>query len=171
MGAPIVLNPPQVVVNQPPPPIVFGKDPFAIKDNAAKDKGFVPPAQEKPKEYTYKVSSGELKLGNELIGKGYSGKATGKNNSTMEKTKNLGPIPTGDYMIIGRITDPKNGEVWFKTNPMVNTSGRWPLEEFHIYFETNPPGNNPASYVVMPRDVRDRIEYRENPNNRLKVVP
>ena len=37
--------------------------------------------------------------------------------------------------------------------------------------ETNPPGNHPAGYIVLPREVLDRLEYRENPHNRLKVVP
>jgi hypothetical protein len=190
IGQPIVVNPPQVVVNAPPmqpppvkpPPIPPANDKNAPKDNPAKDASapkekdaakdkFVVPGQEKPKEYVYKVSTGELKLGDELIGKGYSGKGAGKNNSAFEKQKDIGPIPTGDYMIIQRHKDAKSGEVWFKTNLFVNSTGRWPSEEFHIYYESNPPGNNPAGYIVLPPEARSKIEYRENPYNRLKVVP
>ena len=56
-------------------------------------------AGEKAKSYTYSQSTGKLMLGDKLIGKGYSGAPSGKNDPDKEAVKNVGPIPRGLYTI------------------------------------------------------------------------
>jgi hypothetical protein len=175
---PVQLPPVEQPRDQPNRP----KDPNPVrdnnppKDNPAKANPLqdkvppVPPGGRQAKEYTYIQSTGQFKLGAEVLGTGYSGKGAAKNNAKAEKARKLGPVPAGDYTIIGRIVEP-DGAVRFKLNPMANTTNRWPIEEFWIAPETNPPGNNPAGYIVLQRETLDRIEYQENPYNRLKVVP
>jgi hypothetical protein len=149
MGArPIVLN---------PPPIVIDPQPIAL------DPGLG------PKQYTYSLSTGQLKLGQELIGTGYSGKGPARNNAAMQNLKGQGPIPTGEYIITGRRDDFNTGEPIIGLMPaaVTNTYQRWPGENFEIQPETNPPGN--ASGIVMPRNARERIDTA--PFTKLIVVP
>jgi hypothetical protein len=53
-----------------------------------------------PKDaWVYKQSTGELYLNGKLVGKGYSGNGKGLNNLDLEKEKNVGPIPRGEWKI------------------------------------------------------------------------
>src|SRR5437870_4978872 len=92
-GPPIVFQPPPVVVQQPPPVVVqpppdiqIDKDINPPKDigNPPKDLGIpgkdLAVGGKEQKEYVYSQSTGQLKLGNQLVGTGYSGKGAGKNN-------------------------------------------------------------------------------------------
>jgi hypothetical protein len=215
MGAPIVVKPPQVVVNAPPlqppplqpPPVVQPandvnrpkdlsppkdlviKDVNAPKDlvkevNApkdrtppdlkplpAKEKFNPPPPADGPKEYVYSQSTGEFKLGDELLGKGSSGTGAGTNNAAMQDKKNLGPIPAGVYSITVKAPFGKTNEPSFRLQPKpsTNTFHRWVSEGFQIVPDT---GNNRAGDIVLPREARDRIEWNANPPfNTVRVVP
>jgi hypothetical protein len=131
-------------------------------------------APQKPKTYTYSQSTGELKHYSEVIGKGYSGKDKGKNNPAMQDTKDIGPVPAGEYEIIMKMADPKSKGFGskLKLNPAANFTKRWPAEDIWIATESLPPGNHPAIFIVFTRQVIDRIDFRENnPRTRLKVVP
>jgi len=44
--------------------------------------------------WEYKQSSGELWRNGQKVAQGYSGKGVGKNNTSMEHLKNIGPIPS-----------------------------------------------------------------------------
>jgi hypothetical protein len=170
---------PPVVVEQPPvqpPPVQppanppFNPPPF----NPPKDQ-FKPPVQADAKVYVYSQRTGELKLGNDVIGKGFSGTGAGRNNPAMQNRAKVGPIPVGDYGIIGK-GPVGNGkapnDMMIRLLPIAgasNTFGRFGPEPFTITPDT---GSNAASEVVMPRDVIDRIEVRNGlPWNLLRVVP
>ena len=56
-------------------------------------------ADDSSMSYTYSQTTGELKLGNKLIAKGYSGAPSGKNDPDKEAVKNVGPTPRGLYTI------------------------------------------------------------------------
>jgi len=49
--------------------------------------------------FTYSQSTGELKRDGLLVGKGYSGKGSSKNNPKDQNLHGLGPIPRGRYSI------------------------------------------------------------------------
>jgi hypothetical protein len=129
-----------------------------------------PPAPGAAKTYTYRQSTGELKLDNEVLGKGFSGVGEGKNNGAMQGEKNVGPIPVGDYRIARGTVPGKAGQTVVRLLPLpgTDTLKRYPKERFMIVPE---PGNNQAYELVLPRAVYDRIEVRVNPFNQLKVVP
>lgn len=151
-GVPL-FRPPPVVIQQP----VVQQPPAVIQ----------PPAG--PKEYTYVQSTGQLKLGNEVIGTGYSGQGAAKNNPAMQFVKDTGPIPTGDYLIHRRTQDDKTGEpiIELHTAVWTNTGGR--KEMFKIVADSNPPGNAGVNAIVLPRDAREKIDTA--PLTKIKVVP
>jgi Protein of unknown function (DUF2778) len=49
--------------------------------------------------WQYQQSTGELSYNGEFEGTGYSGTGVGWNNPAQETVPNVGPIPTGNYMI------------------------------------------------------------------------
>lgn len=49
--------------------------------------------------WTYRQSTGELLHGDTLMGQGYAGKGSGKNNPAMQNVPNVGPLPQGWYTI------------------------------------------------------------------------
>jgi hypothetical protein len=162
-------NPPKDVFppNQPP------KDANRLKDLLNKDKSKPLKDQALPpgaKEYVYSQSTGQLRLGDLLLGTGFSGSGNGRNNPKLERMFKIGPIPAGDYTIGNKFTE-ADGAVRFELKPMVNSTNRWPREVFWMAADTTPPGGNPASYITLSRDVLSKIEYQDNPKNRLKVVP
>jgi hypothetical protein len=159
-GPPIVINPPPVVVN-PQPDNQPGGQPGQQGQ----------PAQQE-KVYVYSQSTGELKLDNQLIGKGYSGKGKAKNSPKMQSAKKVGPIPADTYLISRDPPDPKTGEPIIGLLPVAGgnlAAGRFPVENFTIHGDSNPPGNAGESGIVMPRDVREKIDT--NGFNKLKVIP
>jgi hypothetical protein len=171
-------NPPQppVVVEEqgvPPAPPVnppFNPPPF----NPPKDQ-FKPPVQADVKVYVYSQRTGELKVGNDVLGKGFSGTGAGRNNPAMQNQPKVGPIPVGDYGIVGKGPVGKGkapNETMIRLLPIAgasNTFGRFGPEPFAITPDT---GINAASEVVMPREVIERIEVRNGlPWNLLRVVP
>jgi hypothetical protein len=133
-----------------------------------------PKAPPRPKTYTYSQSTGQLKFYSDVLGTGYSGKDKGRNNPAMQDTKNIGPVPAGEYDIIFKESDPFSLSFGhkLKLNPAGKLNDRWPAEDIWLATESNPPGKHPAIYIVFIRDAIDRIEFRKNnPRTRLRVVP
>ena len=54
----------------------------------------------------YAQRSGELWHGNVLVARGYAGRGQGKNNPAMQFVSRTGPLPQGDYQMVG---PPHNG--------------------------------------------------------------
>jgi hypothetical protein len=130
-------------------------------------------APPRPKTYVYSQSTGKLTYFGDLIGTGYSGKGKGKNNPAMQDVKDIGPVPAGLYEIIMQDRD-KNSQGFgdkLKLNPTSDFTKRWPGEDIWIATETLAPGNHPAIFIVFPTQVVNRIGFRDNPKNRIKVVP
>jgi hypothetical protein len=51
--------------------------------------------------WTYIQKSGELFEDGRLLGSGYSGFGEGKNNPALQNVQDVGPIPCGDWEIVG----------------------------------------------------------------------
>jgi hypothetical protein len=154
-GPRFVINQPPVV-QQPPPPI---EQPFQGNPNPFPG----------PKEYTYSQSTGQFKLGNDLIGTGYSGNGAARNQPAMQDRPNMGPIPVGTYVITGRKDEKGEPEIDLMPEAQTNTFGRWPGERFAIQADTVPPGNAPGGRIVLPRDARSKIDTA--PFTKVRVVP
>jgi hypothetical protein len=161
--------PPQFVINVPNDPPVVNPPVFNPPQN--NPPGFNPQPFKGPREYVYKQTTGQLMLDNQVIGTGYSGKGQGRNNPGMQNQKNVGPIPAGEWKIMGKRVDDRTGELIVDTLPSGhNAAGRFPgTELFKIHGETNPPGMSPAGDIVMPREALDKIDPNGFPT--LKVVP
>lgn len=181
--APIVFNPPPVVFNppppafNPPPPPAFNPPPIVVDppnfdkpfrdNNPFKDKVVLPP--DPPLNYVYERATGTLKLNNQVIGTGYSGKGAARNNGAMEAQKE-GPPPLGEYLMSARRNDFRFGDT-IGLLPMagLNTFQRFPFETFGILPETNPPGNPPSGcFIVVPAKTFN--EMKVPPLSKLRVV-
>jgi hypothetical protein len=72
--------------------------------------------------WTYDVTRGALMRGN-FIAFGYSGFGAGKNNTAMEGVANVGPIPRGEWTIVGPPFDsPDHGPYVLRLEPKPGTS-------------------------------------------------
>ena len=172
---PVVVNPPPVVINPPPqmnpaPPMNPGNPgPPMNPGNPMPPVNPGNPFQKK--QYVYAQRTGQLKLGNDVIGTGYSGRGAA-NNPGMQNQRNVGPIPGGDFVMTRR-ADPGTGEPIIDLLPVApsNAAGRFPFESFKIRCETNPPGGGGAGDIVLPRPAIDRIQINNADFSQLKVVP
>lgn len=68
----------------------------------------------------YKISTGEMRLGSQLIGKGYSGKkGVCRDNPSCTNEKDKGPIPEGLYSIGNAYDAPsKQGPIVLPLSPI-----------------------------------------------------
>jgi RHS repeat-associated protein len=123
--------------------------------------------------WEYSHSTGELTyVNNESgartpIGIGYSGRAIGLNNPTMQNVPNVGPIPQGTYDI-GDASSTK-GPLTLPLNPRqdTNTFGR---DGFLIHGD-NSQRNQSASRgcIILDRPIRERINSSQD--RELRVTP
>jgi RHS repeat-associated protein len=102
-------------------------------------------------------------------GTGYSGHGTGRNNPSMEKMANVGPIPQGTWNIGPSYTSPKTGPVTMNLDPCPNTR-TYGRDYFRIHGD-NPrhPGRSSEGCIVLPPSVRRRIA--ESSDRDLLVIP
>ena len=89
--------------------------------------------------WTYHQSTGQMYHNGELVGTGYSGRMTNKNNPDREQVKGLGPIPRGTYRI-GEATQSK-GPITIVLVPN-ETNNMHNRDAFRIHGERRnmPPG-------------------------------
>ncbi len=89
---------------------------------------------------------------------GYSGAGVGKNNPGMEKVHNVGPIPQGDWKIVGPpVNTPEHGPYVLKLKPAADTPtfGR---SGFLMHGDSKQsPGNASQGCVILPRAVREQV--------------
>ena len=125
------------------------------------------PRRQTPR-YTYSQSTGQLKLGDQILGVGYSGIGAARNNSARQAQQD-GPIPIGEYRILQRGKDARIKREAIGLLPFPKTHlGRFPGEAFAIIFEPVPPETVPSgAIIVLPRNVWDAITT----NTHLDVVP
>ncbi|WP_071988478.1 tlde1 domain-containing protein [Serratia sp. M24T3] len=108
--------------------------------------------------WVYQQSTGELTKDGRLIAKGYSGKGAGKNNPALEGTPSIGPLPTGDYSIIGHpFHHPHTGIFSMRLfpNPRNRMFGR---SGFLIHGDSvKHPGSASDGCIILPLPVRQRL--------------
>lgn len=72
--------------------------------------------------WIYNQSNGSLSHNGVLVGVGYSGFETGENNPTLQNEQNIGPIPQGEWTIVGVPFDsPDHGPYCLRLEPQPGT--------------------------------------------------
>jgi hypothetical protein len=76
--------------------------------------------------WTYEQATGMLLHDGQPYGRGYSGRADGRNDPAMESVEGVGPIPRGAYRIGRAFSHPKLGPVTMRLFPApgADTHGR-----------------------------------------------
>jgi Protein of unknown function (DUF2778) len=108
--------------------------------------------------WTYAQSTGTLLQNGQPIATGYSGYDDGKNNPSMQGVENVGPIPQGDWTIVGPpINTPDHGPYVLHLQPsaQTNTFGRGGFLMHGDSIEA--PGCASRGCVIMPRNVREQV--------------
>lgn len=119
--------------------------------------------------WTYAQRSGELEQDGQPVANGYSGCGDGKNNPEMQQVHNVGPIPRGDWTIVGPpFNTTEHGPYVLKLTPAADTStfGR---SGFLMHGDSKEaPGTASQGCVILPRSVREQVW--ESGDSDLKVV-
>jgi|ERR1700728_347366 len=108
--------------------------------------------------WTFTQTSGELQQDGEQVATGYSGAGVGKNNPAMEAVHNVGPIPHGDWTIVGPPVNTRDhGPYVLALRPTSGTEtfGR---SGFLMHGDSiESPGCASHGCVIMPRAIRERV--------------
>ena len=119
--------------------------------------------------WTYSQKTGELQQDGQHIATGYSGGGEGKNNPDMQSVRNVGPIPQGDWTIVGPpVNTAEHGHYVLRLTPRdeTETFGRG---GFLVHGDSkNAPGTASHGCVIMPRSVREQVWNSED--RELQVV-
>jgi len=120
--------------------------------------------------WTYAQKTGDLLLNGLRVGTGYSGFDNGKNNPSMQAVANLGPIPQGDWIIVGPpINTASHGPFVLRLEPANGTNlfGRSGFLMHGDSIET--PGTASHGCIIMPRNIREQVW--QSGDTALQVVP
>jgi hypothetical protein len=110
--------------------------------------------------WVYKQSDGKIMRGGAdgpLVGKGYSGKGSGKDNPSAQASPSFGPIPRGTYRVGSPFQHPHAGAYALRLTPIdgTYTFGR---SGFLIHGDSRAnPGDASDGCVVLPLTVRQQI--------------
>jgi hypothetical protein len=108
--------------------------------------------------WTYAQETGVLLRDGHSVATGYSGCDSGKNNPSMQAVPNVGPIPQGDWTIVGPPANtPDHGPfvLHLQPAPGTNTFGR---SGFLMHGDSiESPGCASHGCVIMPRTVREQV--------------
>lgn len=119
--------------------------------------------------WTYSQKTGELQQDGKLVGRGYSGAGSGKNNPEMQNVHNVGPIPAGDWTITGPpINTTEHGPyvLRLRSEPETETFDR---SGFLIHGDSKEhPGTASEGCIILPRAVREQVW--KSGDHDLKVV-
>ncbi len=118
---------------------------------------------------TWSQSRGELSKDGDFWGKGYSGHGEGVNNPAYQQVHDVGPIPQGTYRILPPTDSPRTGPF---TLPLiaVDIDKCFGRSDFRIHGDSKTaPGTASHGCIILPRDVRERID-RENQDRLITVV-
>jgi hypothetical protein len=120
--------------------------------------------------WTYAQKSGDLLLDGQRVATGYSGIDNGKNNPAMQAVPNVGPIPQGDWTIVGPpVSTLDQGPFVLSLQPsaQTNTFGR---SGFLMHGDSiESPGCASHGCVIMPRPTREQVWNSGDTD--LEVVP
>lgn len=117
--------------------------------------------------WTYKSGSGKLFHRGELKAQAYSGHGEGKNNPAMQHVADVGPIPTGVYLIGDMFDHPTHGKYCMRLLPVTGTQlyGR---SGFLMHGENAAhPGESSTGCIVV--DHPHRVEVHESHDSQLVV--
>lgn len=118
--------------------------------------------------WTYSQSTGELSRDGKRIGAGYSGSRAGKNNSSLEASRDVGPIPRGEYYIGDPQDTATHGPHVMPLMPALEaqTFGR---SGFLIHGDSKEhPGKASEGCIILSHDLRVAISDSED--DQLTVV-
>ena len=108
--------------------------------------------------WTYAQQTGALLQNGNPVATGYSGFDDGKNNPAMQAVANAGPIPQGEWTIVGPPANtPDHGPFVLRLQPApgTNTFGR---SGFLMHGDSiESPGCASHGCVIMPRTVREMV--------------
>jgi hypothetical protein len=108
--------------------------------------------------WTYAQRSGELQQNGDKVSTAYSGAGEGKNNPDWENVPNIGPIPRGNWTIIGPPVDThEHGPYVLRLEPAAETEthGRRGFL-MHGDSKTN-PGTASQGCIILPRAIREQV--------------
>jgi len=121
--------------------------------------------------FIYEQSTGRLYYGLSMMGTGYAGAPSGKNNPAMQNVPNVGPLPEGWYTIEPPTNSTHCGQEAFPLRPdaanqMFGRSG------FFLHGDDIAhPGAGSDGCIVPSPPVRDAVKtIVAAGNNRLQVV-
>jgi hypothetical protein len=119
--------------------------------------------------WTYVQQTGQLSRNGQLAATGYSGFDGGKNNPAMQAVANVGPIPCGEWKIVGPpVNTTQHGPYVLQLQPTTetNTFGR---SGFLMHGDSvEAPGCASRGCIVMARAVREKVW--ESGDRDLEVV-
>lgn len=120
--------------------------------------------------WTYVQSTGELLQNGQHVDNGYSGCDDGKNNPSMQAVHDMGPIPQGDWTIIGPpFSTPDHGPNVLRLEPVAGTDtfGR---DGFLMHGDSiKLPGTASKGCIIMAANTRLRVWQSQDLD--LRVVP
>lgn len=117
--------------------------------------------------WIYYQSTGELWHNGKLMGKGYSGSLTNKNNPDRQHVRGMGPLPRGTYRI-GGYTRSKGPMTIILNQTSGESFGR---SAFRIHGEKRPPaipGFASEGCIIMGPHIR--LKIISSPDKTLEVV-
>jgi Protein of unknown function (DUF2778) len=118
--------------------------------------------------WTFNQSNGTLSKDGVVIGEGYSGFGTGKDNPAMQNVHDVGPIPEGSYEIGPPQDTETHGPHVMALTPEegTDTFGRG---GFLIHGDSIAnPGAASHGCIILPHDLR--LEISASDDTRLQVV-
>lgn len=108
--------------------------------------------------WLYEQSTGRMRdAAGDLVGVGYSGHDSGKNNPRMQDVADVGPIPVGLYKIMPPVDTPTHGPFVLPLEPVdgTDTFGR---SGFLCHGDSIPhPGTASKGCIIQSRDVREKL--------------
>jgi hypothetical protein len=120
--------------------------------------------------WTYAQKTGDLLQDGQKIATGYSGFDNGKNNPSMQAVPDMGPIPQGEWAIVGPpVNTPDHGPfvLHLQPAPTTNTFGR---SGFLMHGDSiESPGCASHGCIIMARTVREQVWNSGDTD--LEVIP
>lgn len=107
-------------------------------------------------QWVYKQSTGELLLGDKVVGKGYSGNGEGLNHPDKESVRDVGPIPAGNWSVSDSFTHKTKGPVVMRLTPDGHSAqGR---DGFLIHGDNSKMDQSASNgCIVLTKSLRQKI--------------
>jgi hypothetical protein len=108
--------------------------------------------------WTYSQRTGDLERDGTHVAVGYSGGGEGKNNPDKQSVPNVGPIPQGDWSIVGPpLNTEEHGPFVLRLNPVAGTE-TFNRSGFLMHGDSKEhPGCASKGCVILPRTVREQV--------------